>query len=935
MSIRINKGNFKINAYAKGNLTFIPPPTPTTTPTATVGTTPTPTQSPTPTGGPFQLNVFSGNTSQEACDLLYPAVVYSLHPSLFDSIGSILYQNSSLTIVVNPNALFADGTGYVFILDSTSTVVDNPLCSIAETPTPTPTLTPSITVSATQTQTPNPTPTSTPTSFNSGSVKLSNNDATICDTPVLTTTVYWSSSFPTIDTNVTLYYDSALTNPVTGYTFVVQNIPGYQIFEVNPSNGLVTGPTVLFCAGTPTPTPTPTLTPSSTLPITPTPTNTLTPTVSPTANLTSSGLIGYYDLYNSETPDGFNSDFDACSGTTSIYNITLYWNGTFGDGTTLYEDNQGLTLFESTSLGYYYYSGNSFNLIGATVFNTESCVEVTPTPTQTPTVTQTMTPTTTVTPSPTSGATFNFILLPIDTICYNYNYVNSSGNSSVLRYMDCNGNAQSVNVNNGGSGTFCAQRGAYVSTPSNSITITEATSCGVFNPTPTPTATNTPTPTIGSCIDCREITFDGNITHASLMAYWTSCDGLPQSFFVVADTTYGPVCAILGTASGQAFTTGPSCGNSCPTPTITPTQTTTPTPTATPFPSTGFQVSAFSSNAISQTTGQYQIVAMAGDFNKKVPGYVFVSNNYGANFTGVRIPGYWRSVGVSDDGRYMLAAGYNETAPFTYKSSDYGVTWVQIPNTSFPAPINYRPTSKIYSSSVAISNDGQYQVIGTDANRFDFSTGGWGIFFCLYVSNDYGSTWTLAYYEDYGLVSLFTQVSMSSNGQNILATASSGIIDLPYGGIYRSNNFGVSFASVSSTLGVNKGTSVSISRDGTHAIAAFNSPDNTTLLRYSQNSGATWNNITSGSTPSRTWSTVAIFDDAVSGMTAYASTTVSSGLARIVNLETTPAITQLSPTKNCNFRLSVSNSGQYIIVRDTVGIWRSANYGATFNYLTS
>ena len=682
-------------------------------------------------------------------------------------------------------------------------------------------------------------------------------------------------------------------------------------------------------------TPTPSITASQTQ--TPTPTNTLTPTVtttvSPTSNLTSSGLIGYYNLYDGEIPDGFNSDYDACSGTTTIYNITLYWNGTFDDGTTLYEDSQGLTLFRNTTFGNYYYSGNTFNLEGATVYNIESCVVVTPTPTQTPTLTQTITPTTTTTPTPTSNQSFNFILLPIDTVCYNYSYVNNSGNSSVLKYMDCTGNVQTVNVINGGSGTFCAQRGAFISIPSNSITITESTSCGVYSVTPTPTVTNTPTPTIGTCVDCRSITFDGNITHASLMAYWTSCDGLPQSYFVDADTTYGPVCAILGTASGQAFTTGSSCGNSCPTPTITPTQTKTPTPTPTPFPSTGFQTSAFTSNAISQTTGQYQIICQGGDINKKVQGYIFVSNNYGANFTGVRLTGYWRTVGVSDNGQYMLAAGNDGTVPFTYKSSDYGVTWVQIPNTSFPAPPGYNTTDKIYSSTVALSNDGQYQVIGTDLIRF----GDFGLKFCIYVSNDYGSTWSLNNYQDYGssLFGLYSQVAISANGQIVLATASGNIVDPAYGQVYRSTNYGVSFAAITSTLTTNNGTSVSISRDGSHAIASFGSSQSFGFIKYSQDSGTTWNNITSGSVPNRTWSTVAIYDDAVSGTTAYASTTITSNLVRVVNLDTTPVITEVSPTKNCKYRLSVSNSGQYIIVRDTVGIWRSSNYGSTFNYITS
>jgi hypothetical protein len=754
-------------------------------------------------------------------------------------------------------------------------------------PTPTPTTTPTPTPTATVGTSPTPTPnvTSTPTI-----TQTPTNTATQTQTPTNTTT---QTQTPT--PSITASQTATPTNTATQ---------------------------------TQTPTPTNTLTP------------TVTTTVSPTPNLTSSGLIGYYDLYNAEIPDGFNSDYGACSGTTTIYSITLYWNGTFDDGTTLYEDNKGLTLFRNTGFGNYYYSGKTFNLDGATVYNTQSCVVVTPTPTQTPTLTQTITPTTTTTPTPTSNQSFNFILLPIDTVCYNYSYVNNSGNSSVLKYMDCTGNAQTVNVINGGSGTFCAQRGAFVSIPSNSITITESTSCGVYSVTPTPTVTNTPTPTIGSCVDCRSITFDGNITHASLTAYWTDCNtGLPQSYFVVADTTYGPVCAILGTASGQAFTTGSSCGNSCPTPTITPTQTKTPTPTPTPFPSTGFQTSAFTSNAISQTTGQYQIICQGGDINKKVQGYIFVSNNYGANFTGVRIPGYWRTVGVSDDGQYMLAAGNDGTVPFTYKSSDYGVTWVQIPNTSFPPPPGYSPTNKIYSSTVAISNNGQYQVIGTDLNRFTPSTPPVidNLLFCIYVSNDYGSTWSLNDYQDYGssLFGLYSQVTISSNGQIVLATASGGVTDVPGGQVYRSTNYGVSFAAIASTQSSSNGTGVSISRDGSRAIASFGSSQGFSFLKYSQDSGTTWNNITSGSAPNRAWSSVAIYNDTVSGTTAYATTTASSNLVRVVNLDTTPVITELSPTKNCKFRLSVSNSGQYIIVRDTVGIWRSSNYGSTFNYITS
>jgi hypothetical protein len=57
-----------------------------------------------------------------------------------------------------------------------------------------------------------------------------------------------------------LYYDSALTNPITGYLFAVQNIGGYQIFDVTSSTGFVTGGTGIFCTGTTTTTTTSTTT---------------------------------------------------------------------------------------------------------------------------------------------------------------------------------------------------------------------------------------------------------------------------------------------------------------------------------------------------------------------------------------------------------------------------------------------------------------------------------------------------------------------------------------------------------------------------------------------------------------------------------------------------------------------------------------------------
>jgi hypothetical protein len=145
---------------------------------------------------------------------------------------------------------------------TTSTTTEAPTTTTTTTSTTTEAPTTTTTTTSTTTEAPTTTTTTTTTTiaFSSGSVKFSNNDATICDTPVTIITAYWDASFPIIDTNVTLYYDSALTSPVTGYSFAVQNIGGYQIFDVTSSTGFVTGGTGIFCTGTTTTTTTSTTT---------------------------------------------------------------------------------------------------------------------------------------------------------------------------------------------------------------------------------------------------------------------------------------------------------------------------------------------------------------------------------------------------------------------------------------------------------------------------------------------------------------------------------------------------------------------------------------------------------------------------------------------------------------------------------------------------
>lgn len=152
------------------------------------------------------------------------------------------------------------------------------------------------------------------------------------------------------------------------------------------------------------------------------------------------------------------------------------------------------------------------------------------------------------------------------------------GNVSLISYIPC-AQSQSTYAEVSYYGTtyydVCIASGSWVLDPNKGETSYRG-ECSDCATTTTTTAAPTTTTTTLGCASCRNITFDGNITHASLWGYWTSCDGTPNSVFIPADTTYGPVCVQNGSAYGQAYTNGACCD-----PTTTTTTTTTAAPTTT------------------------------------------------------------------------------------------------------------------------------------------------------------------------------------------------------------------------------------------------------------------------------------------------------------------------------------------------------------------
>jgi hypothetical protein len=271
-----------------------PLPTPASTPAST----------PTATPNSYLLNVFSGLTNDDACQETYPATVYSLSSSLTDTLANsgILYQNNLLSVVVDPSAIFADGTGFCFVLDSTSQIVDNPLCSVGPntptptntgTPTPTPNSTPSSTPTQTQTQTQTPTPSVTigltPTTTPSNTATPTQTPTeTITQTPTNTETPTNTPS--KTPTNTPSYTPTSTTTPTKTPTetntqtptntpsYTPTNTPSYTPTNTATPTNTQTPTQTQTPTNTKTPTPTQTNTQTNTSTQTPTPTTTLTQT---------------------------------------------------------------------------------------------------------------------------------------------------------------------------------------------------------------------------------------------------------------------------------------------------------------------------------------------------------------------------------------------------------------------------------------------------------------------------------------------------------------------------------------------------------------------------------------------------------------------------------------------------------------------------------
>lgn len=209
---------------------------------------------------------------------------------------------------------------------------------------------------------------------------------------------------------------------------------------------------------------------------------------------------------------------------------------------------------------------------------------------------------------------------------------------------------------------------------------------------------------------------------------------------------------------------------------------------------------AYCINAVLSDDGRYQTIAL-GNSN------VYVSSNYGA--TWARATGlYANKLAMSSSGRYQLT-GYGGAS--SWKSDDYGATWSVAQGWNVWNP--------------AMSQDGKYQLLGA---AYSFSDS--------FKSSDYGTTWQAITLP--GILHPYAYgCCVSSSGQHMALINAEGGNDY----IYVSNNYGVTWTKRSGASLANWSMLI-MSDDGQYLTAIqYTSGISATQVIYMSNDfGVTW-----------------------------------------------------------------------------------------------
>jgi hypothetical protein len=162
---------------------------------------------------------------------------------------------------------------------------------------------------------------------------------------------------------------------------------------------------------------------------------------------------------------------------------------------------------------------------------------------------------------------------------------------------------------------------------------------------------------------------------------------------------------------------------------------------------------------------------------------VYSSTNFGSTFTSIN-SGSWKSVTASSDGQTIFAVK-NSSPPTILKTTNNGSTWSTI----------YSNPDSVAFDTMSCSADGKYVLVGLGQNVSGF----------MYLSNDYGSTFSPLNATNELSQGNYFKVDMDASGMYMVSVCNSGFM-------FYSTNFGKNWSQ--SPLSSNGYWGVAISDNG-------------------------------------------------------------------------------------------------------------------------
>jgi hypothetical protein len=237
----------------------------------------------------------------------------------------------------------------------------------------------------------------------------------------------------------------------------------------------------------------------------------------------------------------------------------------------------------------------------------------------------------------------------------------------------------------------------------------------------------------------------------------------------------------------------------------------------------------------------------------------------------------YNNVGLSDEGTVL----FSSRTGVIFRSTDYGISYTSSVNTTH--------------REIAVSRNGNNAVICRPSSTLFYSTNG-GASFTAGVTT---STWQMAAMNALGTTTVF-----GTNGN---------------GNFYSTNGGQTVTASTGGLTTANMG--VAISSQGQFALTTYAT---TTVIYRSTDTGAT---LSTSSSPSTTWNSVAIEDTGI----AFATTTTGL-LYRSTDFGVN--WTQILGVPSGVSTVTMSTSSQYVLISCPGSIYFSNDYGLTFSLRT-